>query len=59
MAFILAHRHALANPEFFVPTWVFSEDLILGSLAGLDDETLRTVHLGRFFVTLKERELRS
>jgi hypothetical protein len=52
---LLLRRETLADPERYVPTWLFPEELILGSLAGLDDETLQSVHLGRFFVTLADR----
>lgn len=58
MGIILARRRSLADPELFVPTWAFSEDLILGSIAGLDDEMLGSVHLGHFFLALREREAR-
>jgi len=55
---ILMRRRSLADPELFVPTWAFSEDFILGSIAGLDDEMLQAVRLGPFFVSLRERQSR-
>jgi hypothetical protein len=55
---ILLRRETLADPEHYVPTWLFPEELILGSLAGLDDEMLKSVHIGRFFVTLADRVAR-
>jgi hypothetical protein len=48
-------RSPLVRPDLFVPTWLFPEDLILAGLAGLDDEMLQSIHLGRFCFDLKER----
>jgi len=57
MAILLTPRRKTPRPDLFIPTWLFPEELIVGSLAGLDDDLLQTVDLGRFFVSLKEREL--
>jgi len=57
MIFFTKPRRTIPCPKLFVPTWIFPEEFILGSLAGLNDDLLQTVDLGRFFVSLKEREL--
>jgi hypothetical protein len=57
MTILLTPHRTIPRPELYVPTWLFPEELILGSLAGLDDDLLQSVDLGRFFVSLKEREL--
>jgi hypothetical protein len=48
-------RRTWSYPELFIPTWLFPEEMITAGLAGLDDDTLRTIHLGRFVVGLQER----
>jgi hypothetical protein len=59
MASILTPSRAIPHPELFVPTWLFDEETILAALAGLDDEMLMSIHLGRFCVGLQERMLES
>jgi len=49
-------RTPVVQSEQFIPTWLFPEEYILGSLAGLDDSLLQSVDLGRFFLSLQERE---
>jgi hypothetical protein len=50
-------RPPLFQSELFVPTWLFPEEYILGSLAALDDTILQSIDLGRFFLSLREHEL--
>gem|GEM_PF-5064858 len=48
-------RRTYADPQLFIPTWLFDEELIEAGLAGLDDDMLMSIHLGRFAISLEER----
>jgi len=48
------HR-TIPRPDRFVPTWIFPEEQILAGLAGLDDEMLQAINIGRFCIGLKAR----
>jgi hypothetical protein len=50
------HRTPCVQSAQFIPTWLFPEEYILGSIAGLDDKLLQSVDLGRLFISLKERQ---
>jgi hypothetical protein len=56
MVTLYCWRPTVLQSERFIPTWLFPEEYILGSLAGLDDSLLQSVDLCRLFVGLKERE---
>ena len=48
-------RRAFVNPGLFVPTWLIPEETLLAGLAGLDDDMLSSIDIGRFAVGLHER----